>query len=102
MFNISGSDFLKYMSLISSIPMFLKNKLETDSNHNNNNHNNSIFLKLLKTKKKNKCLYKYQLKNDPEDNIVSQGKWLSYFEKENIEWDKIYSNIYSSTIDTKL
>ena len=35
------SDFLKYMSLISSIPVSLKNKLNTENNNNNNTNNNN-------------------------------------------------------------
>ena len=103
-FNIPRSDFLKYMSLTSSIPFSLKQKLENEVHVNviNNNHSYSLLSKLLKSKEKNKYLYRHQMKNKIEHNISSQDKWETFLEKENIQWDKIYSNIYTSTIDIKL
>ena len=58
--------------------------------------------KLLAIKETNKFLYKHQLKKDQVRNIVSQEKWSSHFENENLRWDQIYSNNFTSTIDTKL
>ena len=102
-YNIPASDFLKYMSLISSIPMSLKNALNNDNDINSDSAVKAdILTKLLKTKEANKFLYKYQSNNEKLNEITSQEKWASYFETENLKWDTIYSNVFTSTIDTKL
>ena len=102
-YNLPASDFLKYMSLVASIPMSLKNALNNEYNNNSNSTRSiDILTKLLKTKEANKFLYTYQSSNEHLDDIPSQLKWASYFENENLNWDTIYSNIFTSTIDTKL
>ena len=96
------------MSLISSIPIEIKNTLRSFNDrfernvHNVNSVNNSLLKTMLKTKETNKFLYKLLTKNDVENNISSKEKWSTYFQNNNLPWDIIYNNIYTSTIDIKL
>ena len=104
---IPASDFLKYMSLLSSIPDEIKIALRSFNDRlqrivNNDNNNNSLLNKMLKTKETNKFLYKLLTKNDLQNNITSKEKWSAYFQNDNLPWDIIYNNIYISTIDIKL
>ena len=101
-YHLPATDFLKYMSLKSCIPVILKNKLDTNVNNNINISQCNIYQQMLKTKDTNKFLYKYQSKNNPVEYISSQNKWAAHFENENLQWEKIYSNIYTSTIDTTM
>ena len=106
LYAISASDFLKYMSLLSSIPNEIKRKLRSFNNRlqriDNNNNNKCLLNKMLKSKETNKFLYKLLAKNDIQNNITSKEKWSIYFENNNLPWDIIYNNIYTSTIDIKL
>ena len=93
------------MSLLSSIPISYKNKLENENiqlRENINKINNNLINKLIKTKETNKFLYSFQIKNDQMVQITSQEKRSSSFENETLKWDTIYLNINTSTIDTKL
>ena len=83
---ISASDFLKYMSLLSSIPDEIKIALRSFNDRlqrivNNDNNNNSLLNKMLKTKETNKFLYKLLTRDDLQNNITSKEKWSTYFQK---------------------
>lgn len=83
--------------------MSFKNALNNEYNNNRNRTGSiDILTKLLKTKEANKFLYKYQSISEQLDDISSQVKWASYFENETLKWNTIYSNVFASTIDTKL
>ena len=88
---LPATDFLKYMSFKSCIPVILKNKLDINVNNNNNKSQCNIYKHMLKTKDTNKFLYKYQSKNNPVEYISSQNKWAAHFENDNMQWEKVYS-----------
>ena len=52
-YNLPTTDFLKYMSLISCIPMVLKNKLVTNVNHTHHISQFYIYKQMLKTQDTN-------------------------------------------------
>ena len=105
-YNIPACDFLIFMSLIACIPAEWKTNMNTQFNNihiqniNENDTSTDIHKIITKVKEANKLLYSHQLKNDKPVNIPSQEKWSSLFE--NLKWDTIYKNIYSSTINVKL
>ena len=105
-YNIPACDFLIFMSLIACIPAEWKTNMNTQFNNihiqniNENDTSTDIHKRITKVKEANKFLYSHQLKNDKPVNISSQEKWSSLFE--NLKWDTIYKNIFSSTIDVKL
>ena len=57
---------------------------------------------IINSKKVNKILYTYQLKSKPITAIKSEIKWNNIFENQVLEWNKIYTNVISATIDIKL
>ena len=95
MYNLPPSDFLNFMSLISCLRSTCKQFIAA-----NNKNSYSIYDKIMKTKQANKFLCSQQLNNDKPETIVSQEKWSATFE--NLKWDIIYSNTFSSSIDVKL
>jgi hypothetical protein len=99
-FNIPINDFLKYMSLIASIPLEWKAKIKNENDRIELGKN--VPLKLKKSKQKNKLLYNLQFNNNEDLIIPSRVKWAEEFENNNLEWNNIFNSYISSTLDIKL
>ena len=99
-FNISNDDFLKYHTLINSIPKLWKDKLKTET-INANNNTNYLINQILKEKGRSNLLYTKQVvRKFSKVEVKSQQKWESQFGE--INWKKTYLNAINFTIDTKL
>ena len=99
-FNIPETDFLKYNSLKYSIPKKLK--LLLNETNINQEARSSLLENMVNSKQVNKLFYTHQLKSKPLDTIKSEIKWNSLFENQDLDWNKIYTNVISATIDIKL
>ena len=96
MYNISTNDYLKYLSLISSIPKQWKKALLT----NNENNPVTYFQQFFMLNKPNKLLYRTHLKRNKQILNKAENKWNDSYP--DIEWSKIYMIPFLCTIDTKL
>ena len=56
----------------------------------------------MKSTQTNQFLYQYQLKHQQSDISKAEEKWSTEFNKQDINWEKVYKNIYSATIDNEL
>ena len=99
-FDILITDFLKYMSLIASIPAEWKTKIKNENNRIE--LNKTLLFKLKKSKQKNKLLYNFQFNANENLIIPSRVKWTEEFENTNLTWNIILNSNISSTLDVKL
>ena len=98
--NLENSDFLKYHTLVRSIPISWKQRLK-DENFIDNYEHNSLLQQIQKLKRVNKFLYNKQLNNIRNSLIVKPHvKWET--EMGNINWKIIHTLPFKSLIDTKI
>ena len=98
-YSIPRNDYLKYLSLINSIPNDIKNNLTHDSIGKSLNMH--LLEKVLATKRINKMLYDIQI-NHTEVEIKQKEKWESILENHDIEWKSIFRLSFETTVDNKL
>lgn len=92
-YNLSNTDFLKYISLISSIPKEWKNKIRAE---------NIILTQLLKVKQANKFTYNILVQKVNADEKKSEDKWNEIFLETELNWKTIYLTPLRSINDTQL
>ena len=56
----------------------------------------------MKSTQTNQFLYKYQLKYQQPNKPKAEEKWSTEFNKQDMNWEKVYKNIHSATTDTEL
>ena len=99
-FGLPSSDYLRYLSLINSIPKDWKRKL---SQENSNIPVETKLLEQLKnTTRVNKFIYNCFLNKTLTHEIKSEIKWNEQFSNENLIWKNIYTVIFKTTNDIKL
>ena len=86
LYNVPNNEFLKYLSLVQSIPNFWKSQLK---------HENSLvpikmtlLSQLLRGKQINKFVYNL-LKYEIVEENKSEQKWSNTFVNEDLNWEKI-------------
>ena len=100
LYNLNNSDFLKYHTLIRSIPNSWKLKLK-DENIIDNPTNHSLLQQIQKLKSVNKFLYNKQLNSIRKSLIIKPHiKWET--EVGNINWKIVHTLPFQSLIDTKI
>lgn len=100
LYNLPYTDFLKYLSLIQSIPNNWKGQLK----HENINVpcTSTILTQLLNVKQTNKFIYNILLKSAGTEEKRSEEKWNNIFSDEELNWKIIYSIPLLATHDVKL
>ena len=98
--NVPNEDFLKYLSLVQSIPKYWKTQLKQE--------NGLIPIKskmidtLLQVKQTNKFAYKLLTQSENNEEDKSQQKWNTTFINEDLNWKKIYTIPIIATKDMKI
>jgi len=99
LYGIPKADYLKYLTLINSIPKEIKQAL------NNSNTNTNLIKskvdKLFNSSRANKYLYDSQIKSKKTE-IKQQQSWEHRLNKRDIEWEPIYKLTFETTEDNKL
>ena len=100
MYNLDNSEFLKYHSLIRSIPISWKQKLK-DKTFSDNSVQHSLVQQIQKIKSVNKFLYNKQHNNVQLSLIIKPHiKWET--EVGNVNWKIVHTVPFKSLIDTKI
>ena len=98
MYNIDDADFLKYHSLVNSIPNEYKSKLKQENI--TLNMYESILSKISKKTFTTKLCYAIQLGNKKDTGQRTyEQKWNQLLEKE-LNWKQIYTLPFKATIDS--
>ena len=95
LYNIPNFDYLKYLTLIKSIPQNIK--VSVDQNLSTTAQSR-LLEQILNCQKPNKILYKYQFKNSNIDSKLN-NKWGKYFDVNHINWKQIFKLQFETTID---
>ena len=100
LYNIRQTDVLKYHTLIKSIPIEIKERLIREGI--TYTENISLKSKILESNQTNQYIYRMLINNTVTPS--SQLKWREIFPNDfhKLEWKKIYSNIYKTSIDSIL
>ncbi|KAH3868468.1 hypothetical protein DPMN_031617 [Dreissena polymorpha] len=95
-YGIPSNKFLKYYTLIKSIPIHIKSEINT----NNTPCTQTKFVEniLGRKNKTNKIFYTLQIKN-PTENSKPQNKWQVLFEEHELNWKHIFTMPYKATDD---
>ena len=98
-YNIPDADFLKYSSLIRSIPKDIKTSLKNEGNVTLSTTN--FLNKVVSCPKPTKLLYTHQIKAK-QISIKQIERWETVFENNNIEWKNVFKTPHTTTVDSKL
>ncbi|KAH3846206.1 hypothetical protein DPMN_088505 [Dreissena polymorpha] len=95
-YGTSSNLFLKYYTLIKSIPIHIKSEINT----NNTPCTQTTFVENILGRKKttNKIFYTLQIKN-PTENSKLQNKWQVHFGENELNWKHIFTMPYKATIE---
>ncbi|KAH3804792.1 hypothetical protein DPMN_133081 [Dreissena polymorpha] len=87
-YGIPSNNFLKYYTLIKSIPIHIKSEINT----NNTPCTQTTFVEniLGRKNKTNKIFYTLQIKN-PTENSKTQNKWQVLFGEHELNWKHIFT-----------
>ncbi|KAH3804322.1 hypothetical protein DPMN_132606 [Dreissena polymorpha] len=98
-YGIPSNNFLKYYTLIKSIPIHIK----SETNTNNTPCTQTAFVEniLGRKNKSNKIFYTLQIKN-PTENSKIQNKWQVLFGENELNWKHIFTMPYKATIESTL
>ncbi|KAH3747606.1 hypothetical protein DPMN_182034 [Dreissena polymorpha] len=99
-YGIPSNNFLKYYTLIKSIPIHIKSEINT----NNTPCTQTTFVEniLGRKNKTNKIFYTtLQIKN-PTENSKTQNKWQVLFGVHELNWKHIFTMPYKATIESTL
>ena len=98
-YSLSNNDFLKYLTLLHSIPNAWKLKIK------NENLNipiaPTLISQIIKTNQTNQYIYRHILKKQTPVKKAEE-KWNDEFENQNLNWKKIYTISLAATKDVKL
>jgi len=100
LYDINNNDFMKFNTLITSIPKEYKTE-ESIHDLDINQPDETLSKAIIKTKYPNKFIYNIQLQN--EDNDILENKWNTNFtDIDSTTWKKIHIVPHISTIDMSL
>ena len=100
MYNLDNSQFLKYHSLVQSIPKFWKQKLKNEDFIDNSVQHSSL-QQIHTLKSINKFIYNKQLNIIHNSLIIKPHiKWET--EVGNVNWKVVHTMPFKSLIDTKI
>ena len=102
MYNVPNTDFLNYMSLVTSISTAWKTNLQNESCPNEIELRDNLLFKLKRSKQKTRFIYSYQLNNEPQVQVPSKAKWENEFLDQQIEWEIVYIQAIKTTLDVKI
>ena len=96
LYNIPNQDFLKYLSLVQSIPNHWKSQLK----HENGQVplKSTILNNILNAKETNKFVYNLLLQQCTVERAKSEQKWNNIFPLEEFNWK---NNLYNTFIINK-
>ena len=100
LYNLPSGDFLKYFTLLNSIPNTWKSNIALE--HIDTPIAPTAISQIIKVKQSNSYVYKNFMKNKQHVEIRSQRKWIEQFGDENLDWKNIYTVSLTSTKDVKL
>ena len=92
-YTLPEGDFLKYLTLIHSIPNAWK--YNTKNENVNVPKRPYILYQITKSKQTNQYTYKLLMKLPPERK--SEQKWIEQFSDENLNWNNIYTSLLQAT-----
>ena len=99
-FDLPSSDFLKYLSILNSLPNALKRSLK---NEDKNIPPDEKFIQMLKQDKlTNSIIYKIFMQKQEIKTAKPQQKWNETFLNSNLNWKAFFLAAQKSTIDIKL
>ena len=99
-FDLPSSDFLKYLSILNSLPNAWKRSLK---NEDKNIPPDEKFIQMLKQDKlTNSIIYKIFMQKQEIKTSKPQQKWNETFLNSNLNWKAIFLAAQKSTIDIKL
>ena len=94
-YNLPSSDFLKYLTILNSIPNAWKRLLKFEDK---NIPPDTKFIQMVQTGTlTNSNVYKILLQNKDKSIVKSEQKWNDIFLNENLNWKKIYLVAQKST-----
>ena len=99
-YGLNDGDFLKYYSVISSIPSNYKQNMNQHLITGTQNHN--LLDKISVHKKPSQILYKIEIGSKKLEHRSSEFKWKNLFEGKEIKWKQTYTGAFEITTDTKL
>ena len=99
-YHLPNTDYLRYLSLVNSIPKGWKSKLRRENS--NIPAETKILRQLKNTTQTNKFIYNCFMKSNQIREITSEIKWNETFSGEDLQWKNIYTTIFKSTNDIKL
>ena len=102
LYNIPNNEFLKFNSLISAIPKYMKAKLENEQIDGGNNDTYKFIDKVRKSKHVNKLAYNCQLKQETDEHIIQKIRWEEEFPEKSFNWKNIYMLPIIATTSIKL
>lgn len=100
LYKLPENDFLKYLTLISSIPSDWKANLKFENM--NVPRTPTIFDQLLTVKHTNKFIYNMFLNKINIEGKKSETKWNNFFLNEDLNWKVIYVTPIKSLVDIKI
>ena len=99
-FGVPNSDYLRYLSLLNSIPKDWRRKLYQENS--NIPVETKILDQLKNTSQTNKFIYNCFLNQNQTFEIKSETKWNEQFSNEHLHWKNIYSTTFKTTNEIKL
>lgn len=100
LYNLHNNDFLKYLTIVHSIPNRWKMNIQNENI--DTPLQPSIISQIIKSKQTNKYVYDALRKSVIATEKRSEQKWEEEFKEETFSWKKIYSVSLLSTKDIKL
>ena len=106
LYNLPTNDVFFYNQLKTCIPKKwrLELKKEEANNLRPGQNTQNIYADFINSKQSSKFLYHYQLKQQDKyaPKSKAEEKWSTELNKQDINWKKVYTNTFSSTIDNEL
>ena len=99
-YNLPEGDFLKYLTLIHSMPNAWKTNIKNENV--NIPKRPSILDQITKSKQTNQYTYKLLMKKKLPPERKSEQKWIEQFSDENLNWNNIYTSRLQATKDVRL
>lgn len=100
LYKVPNQDFLKYISLVRSIPNGWKSQLKQESGQVPLKQ--TLFNQLVCVKQTNRFVYNVLLQFGTLEMTKSEQKWTNIFSNEELNWKKIYIMPFVITSDNKL
>ena len=100
LYNLPRTDFLKYISLVQSIPNQWKAQLKQENR--DAFRAPTVFDQLQKAKQRNKLVYNTLLNSEEVEKKKSEQKWNECFLGEELNWKDIYCTTHTTINEIKI